>query len=57
MLGAFPIIFNGVWSILSVNIPIANNINFTLWQFFMFIIIVGILLKQLFKNSTSGGAD
>ncbi|ACL20731.1 hypothetical protein Dhaf_2705 [Desulfitobacterium hafniense DCB-2] len=48
MLQALEIIFNGVWDILSNTIPVSSTISFTLWQYFLFILIVIVLIRQLF---------
>lgn len=50
MIGAFEIMFNGVWSILSIPLPLMDNVSFCLWQFFLFIIIACTLFKLLFKE-------
>ena len=56
MLDAIKIIFNGLWGILSCRIPVTSStlfyngvsvapISFTLWQYFLFIIIVTVIFK------------
>lgn len=55
MLHAFEIMFNGVWSLLSIPLPIDNDVNFTLWQYFMFLTFLIVILRQLFNKSSNGG--
>ena len=46
---------DGVWGILCISIPVSDSIVFTIWQYFMFMILIGLILKQLF-HKTGGGA-
>lgn len=55
MLGAFQIMFSGVWSVLSIPLPLSDNISFNLWQFFLVMSLIGVILRQLFVVATSGG--
>lgn len=53
MLGAFKIMIDGVWAILDIQLPLADNISFTLWQYFFFIGIMIILVKSIFNKEGS----
>lgn len=55
MLGAIKIMVDGTWSILQNIIPIDEFINFSIWQFYMFVIITGVLLRALFVWSLGFG--
>lgn len=57
MIEAFGIMINGTWALLSINIPISETIHFTLWQYFMFIIFLIVLVKQITKNTGGGASD
>lgn len=54
MLEAIKILINGVWGIVSVQIPVSETISFTIWQYFTFIIMGCITIKHLMNR---GGKD
>lgn len=50
MLEGIQFIFNFLWQLLSIEIPVSETIRFNFWQYFLFIAIIAITGKQLFRQ-------
>lgn len=54
MISAIELMIQGVWSVMSIEIPVTGEIEFTLWQYFLFLFIMVVFIKLLFGI---GGGD
>lgn len=48
------IIFNVIWQISNIPIDFGNGIVIRPWQFYIFCIFLGLLLRMIFKKSQEG---
>lgn len=46
------LVIDGIWTMLCLNLTF-DNITFTIWQFFAFFIILGLMTKMIFGGSTN----
>jgi maltodextrin utilization protein YvdJ len=50
MLEGIKFIIQSLWQLLSITVPVSDTIKFTFWQYGLFIVIIVVLLKQLFRT-------
>lgn len=50
---AVGMIFDAVWQLLSIPFQVSETISFNLWQFFLAVIVIAIIVNLIFKKKVS----